>query len=110
MAIDPQAVATALATEVAGELSSGAPSNLVAVVRKLLRASELLGWEDAAAWWRSELAGCQGVQAPNHRVTNAYVEFRNRCLNYMERPVCNGRLPRQPYFVPSRFAIHFPIL
>src|SRR4051812_21368926 len=81
MAVDPQAVATALITEVAGELSSGVPTNLVTVVRKLLRASELLGWEDAATWWRSELVGCQGVQVPNHRVTNAHVEFRTPLLD-----------------------------
>ncbi len=105
MAIDPQAVATALATEVAGELSSGAPSNLVAVVRKLLRASELLGWEDAAAWWRSELAGCQGVQAPNDRVTNAYVEFRTSLLELygaagLQRPTSSAAIRAEPLCHP----------
>jgi hypothetical protein len=76
MASVNEATATALITEVSNELSSGTSPNLVAIVRKLLRASELLGWEDAAQWWRNELNGCQNSDVPNHRYTNASVDFR----------------------------------
>src|SRR5215217_4878697 len=80
MSADPQVIAAGLMTEVANELSSGGSINLVAIVRKLLRASELLGWDDAATRWRSELSGCQNSEAPSHRYTNASVDFQTSMM------------------------------
>jgi hypothetical protein len=77
MSADPQIVASHLLTEVANELSSGAPVNLVAAVRKLLRASELLGWDDATGWWRNELSGCNTSSAPSHSYTSATIDYRS---------------------------------
>jgi hypothetical protein len=75
MATDQQTIASELVTEVAKELASGSPTNLVALVRKLYYASDLLGWEGAANWFRTELDGCQDANAPQHRFTNATVEY-----------------------------------
>src|SRR5688500_16075139 len=70
-------MAANLLTEVVNELSSGSPANLVAAVRRLLHASELLGWDDAAVWWKNELNGWSDTDAPDYRHTNASIDFRS---------------------------------
>jgi hypothetical protein len=42
-----------------------------------MRASELLGWQDAATWFRVEINGCSYDSAPSHRLVNATLEYRD---------------------------------
>lgn len=82
-----QRVATDLITEVIGDLSAGSSHDLLAVVRKLLRASELLGWQQSAEWFRAEIDGCRYETPPQHRYANARLEYRDQLTEfYLAQP------------------------
>ena len=67
--------------EVVQELSAGRAGDLVVVVRKLLRASELLGWVAAAKWFRDELVGFTPESAPHHRIAACTVTWTSDSLD-----------------------------
>lgn len=64
---DRRAEATQSFDEVVAELSRTRASDLLVVVRKLVRACELLDWTPAAQWFRAELTGFTPETAPPHR-------------------------------------------